>query len=133
MLFSGGKFTELSVRSADRRSDFFFQNRLPETVTTTTQKCKEQRHGELTFFALNHVTGFQLRELPGSAAGADAVFFPGQKCDEGSDNRHFSMYGCSKLPKTLPVTTLPLFGHVTLFCRFKCGSFLFYLMSEGSV
>ena len=106
MLFSGGKFTEVSVRSADRRSDFFFQNRLPETVTTTTQKCKEQRHGELTFFALNHVTGFQLRELPGSAAGADAVFFPGRNVmkgrttdtfpcmDAASYQRHYQLLHC---------------------------------------
>ena len=34
-----------------------------------------------------------------------------------------------KSPKTLPVTTLLLFGPVTLLCVLKCGTFLFYRMS----
>ena len=38
-----------------------------------------------------------------------------------------------KLPKTRPATTLLLFGQVALLCGLKCGTFLFYLLSEGSV
>lgn len=36
ILFSGGKFTEVLLRRADRRGDLF-QDKLPETKTTTTQ------------------------------------------------------------------------------------------------
>ena len=42
----------------------------------------------------------------------------------------FSSY---KSPKTLTITTFVLFGPVMLLCRLKCGIFLLYLMSEGSV
>ena len=38
----------------------------------------------------------------------------------------FSSY---KLPKTVPVTTLPLFGHVTLLC----GKCIYFKLSEGPV
>lgn len=39
-MFSGGKFTEVSVWRADRRRDLFFQYKLSETVTTTKQLWK---------------------------------------------------------------------------------------------
>ena len=37
-----------------------------------------------------------------------------------------------KTLKTLSVTT-QLFGPITLLCVLKCGTFLFYLLNEGSV
>lgn len=46
------------------------------------------------------------------------------------DVKVFSLH---KLPKTLPGTTLLLFGPATLFCRLKCETLLFYLTSEESV
>ena len=70
-----------------------------KTVTITTQKWKEATLGEL---------------------------------DRRTDTSPFIIvvfFSSHKLPKTLTVTTLLLFGHVTLLCV----TFLFILLSEGPV
>lgn len=53
--------------------------------------------------------------------------------DEAFPRIDVKMFSLHKLPKTLPGTTLLLFGPVTLLCRLKCGTLLFYLTSEQSV
>ena len=54
-MFSGGKFTEVSVRIAHSQGDFFQYN-LPETVTTTTQWWKVTKTWGVKVFAQNHIT-----------------------------------------------------------------------------
>ena len=63
----------------------------------------------------------------------------GEKCDKELvgqsggrtllDVQLWSCFSLYKLPKTVTVTTLLLFGHVTLLC----GKFLFIKLSEGPV
>lgn len=95
------------------------------------------------------ITTIQQRVPTGSAVG-DRCFFSGRNgqrvrmTDRTTGTRThwrtgafscitvmcFSSY---KLLKTLPVTMLLLFGPVTLLCGLKCKTFLFHLLSEGSV
>ena len=42
-------------------------------------------------------------------------------------------FSSQKMHNTQPATTLLLFDPVMLLCGLKCGTFLFYLMSEGSI
>ena len=62
----------------------------------------------------------------------DAVFWAecdeesGGQVEDGQEDRHFSSY---KLPKTVTVTTLLLFGPVMLLC----GAFLCIYLSGGAV
>lgn len=98
------QFSEVSVRRADRCSDFF-QYRLPETVTTTAQHSgKRQRHGEFKCFALNPVTqspqfncGSRLSLLPGT----NAVLYAAMWRRVGRTDRMTDTFPCSE-------TVLPL-------------------------
>ena len=135
-----GKLTEVLVVRADRR----------ETVTTTTQYWKANTWWVQVFWSESHhiITAIQLWDLPGSAP-RDRCSFSGRNgmtdriIDRMKDRltdrvteafpRSVVFFSTYMLPKTLPVTTELLFGMVTLLCGLKCGTFLFYLMSEGSV
>ena len=63
------------------------------------------------------------------------TLFLGQKCDEEAGGQKLlhvylqDFFSSYKLPKTVTVTALLLFGHVTLIC----GTFLFIKLSEGPV
>ena len=88
MLFSGGKFTEVSVRRADRRSDFF-----SKTSATTMKQWKETNTWWVKVFCWQVV--FQAE-----------MWCRVTRTDRRTDRRTGAM----------TVTLLLLFGHVTLLC-----------------
>ena len=107
-LFSGGKFTEDSVGRADSHCDFFST----QTLVTDT--------GE--FFAGD-------RQFFGQKRDYELVGQAGEQMLLHLYLLYFFHHTSCQGPLPVTVTTLLLFGHVTLLC----GTFLYILLSEGPV